>query len=148
MNKKVDLNKYSEFVEGITSKASEDLATFAERLDAVHENWEVVDGQRVYGPQVNVPLLITASIGMCGEAGEFSEIVKKVMFHGKCYTNETRDHAIRELGDIFWYWTNACRSVGVSPDEVIQRNVDKLVSRYPGGVFSVEQSRTREAGDI
>ena len=150
MTKKIDLNKYSKFVEGVTSRASNDLTTFMNSLDRIDANFEVFEGGATakHGPDVNVPLLITAAMGMSGETGEFSEIVKKIMFHGKNYTDETRTHAIRELGDICWYWINACRAIDVDSNEVIRVNVDKLMSRYPGGVFSVEQSETREEGDI
>lgn len=132
---KADLNRYTQFVEGVTSSISNDQMEFIKRI---HE----------LGTQINVPLAITSYTGLCGEAGEFSEIFKKVIFHGKEYTEETRAHAAKELGDIIWYWTNACRALGLDPNQVILDNVDKLVSRYPGGVFSVEASENRKAGDI
>ena len=94
--KKIDLNRYSEFVEGVTSKASNDLTTFMDSLDRVDGNYE--DGE--HGPDVNVPLLITAAMGMSGESGEFSEIVKKIMFHGKQLTPEIHKHLQKELGDV------------------------------------------------
>ena len=133
----IDLNKYAEFVEEITSSASEDLPTFH---DAIHR----VDGYA----KANVPLLLTGAMGMCGEAGEFSEIVKKVVFHGKELTQEVHDHLVKELGDVIWYWTNTCRALGVSQEEVIVRNMEKLLPRYPGGVFSIEASENRKEGDI
>lgn len=148
MTNKIDLTKYAEFVEGVTSKTSEDLTTFMDRLDRVDANWEVIDGERKHGPEVNVPLLITAAMGMCGEAGEFSEIVKKVMFHGKTLTPEVHQHLQKELGDVIWYWTNACRALGVSPDQVIANNVEKLLDRYPGGTFDPFSSENRKIGDV
>ena len=146
MTKQIDLNKYTEFVEGVTSKASNDLTTFMNSLDRLDGNFD--DKTQTHGPDVNVPLLITGAMGMCGEAGEFSEIVKKLIFHSKPLTTEVHQHLQKELGDIIFYWTNTCRSLGIDPNTIIQMNVDKLSSRYPGGVFSVERSEYREAGDI
>lgn len=132
---KADLNKYSEFVEAVTSDISNDTEAFLKRVAELSKD-------------VNVPLCITSYTGLCGEAGEFSEIFKKVIFHGKEFTPEVRAHALKELGDIIFYWTNACRAIGVDPNEVIQANQDKLMARYPGGVFSVEASENRKDGDI
>jgi NTP pyrophosphatase (non-canonical NTP hydrolase) len=142
----IDLNKYTEFVEAITSKESNDLTSFMDSLDALDANYD--DKTDTYGPDVNVPLLLTSAMGMCGEAGEFSEIFKKVVFHRKPFTEETHAHAVKELGDIIFYWTNACRALGVDPNDVIKGNVDKLSARYPGGVFSAERSENREVGDV
>jgi NTP pyrophosphatase (non-canonical NTP hydrolase) len=132
---KADLNKYSQFVEGVTSNTSNNHVEFVKRLTQLESKF-------------NVPLMITSYTGLCGEAGEFSEIFKKVIFHGKEFTPEERAHAAKELGDIIFYWTNACRAIGVDPNEVIQANQDKLMARYPGGVFDPEKSNNRKAGDI
>ena len=142
----IDLNKYSEFVEAVTSKSSNDLTTFMNSLDHVDANYD--EKQDQYGPDVNVPLLLTGSMGMCGEAGEFSEIVKKILFHGKRLDSEVHAHMVKELGDVIWYWTNTCRALGVDPNTVIAMNVDKLSARYPGGSFSAEASEIRKDGDI
>ena len=56
--------------------------------------------------------------------------------------------AKRELGDIMWYWMNACRSLNLDPNDVIAENVHKLESRYPGGSFDVHYSENREEGDL
>ena len=149
MTKNIDLNKYTDFVEGVTSQSSNDLTTFMNSLDRVDGNYNMVEGAGMkHGPDVNVPLLITAAMGMCGEAGEFSEIVKKIMFHGKNLTLETHQHLQKELGDVIWYWTNACRALGVDPNTVIADNVSKLESRYPGGKFDPYHSENRKDGDI
>ena len=108
----IDLDKYTDFVEAITSQASNDLTTFINSLDRVDGNYD--DKQDLHGPDVNVPLLLTGAMGMCGEAGEFSEIVKKVLFHSKPLTEEVHAHLIKELGDVIWYWTNTCRALGVN----------------------------------
>lgn len=140
----IDLNKYTTFVEAVTSKASNDLTTFIDRLDQLDANYE--DGK--HGPDVNVPLLLTAAIGLGSEAGEFQEIVKKIFFQGKPLNEETAFHMKRELGDIIWYWTNACRALQLDPNDVIAENVNKLQSRYPGGHFDSFYSENRKEGDL
>lgn len=96
---------------------------------------------------VNSPLLITASIGMSSEVGEFNEIVKKILFQGKPMDDETHYHMVRELGDVCWYVANAANALGVSLEQVINENIRKLKSRYPDG-FEVSKSENRKAGDI
>ena len=97
---------------------------------------------------VNIALLMTGSIGMASEGGEFSEIVKKCIFQGKPLNDETIFHLKRELGDIMWYWINSCRALDLDPDDVIEENVNKLKSRYPGGEFDVHYSENRKEGDL
>jgi NTP pyrophosphatase (non-canonical NTP hydrolase) len=55
---------------------------------------------------------------------------------------------MRELGDIIFYWINACRSLGLDPNKVIEENVNKLQSRYPDGKFNAFQSENRKQGDL
>lgn len=140
MTHKIDLNKYSEFVEGVTSQPSHDLETFIERL-------RELDGFEG-GVSINVPLLLCGGIGLGSEGGEFEEIVKKLVFQGKKLNEETLYHMKRELGDIIWYWINACRALGLDPNTVIAENVTKLESRYPGGKFDAFYSENRKAGDL
>jgi NTP pyrophosphatase (non-canonical NTP hydrolase) len=54
----------------------------------------------------------------------------------------------RELGDIMWYWINACTALGLDPNDVIAENVEKLKARYPGGEFDVWHSENRKEGDL
>ena len=143
---KIDLNKYTDFVEAITSKESNDLPSFMNSLDYLDTNYDRATDK--HGPDVNVPLLITSAMGMCGEAGEFSEIVKKLIFHRKPLTTDLHTHLQKEAGDIFWYWTNACRALGVDPNQVIADNVAKLEARYPGGKFNAFSANNKLADDI
>jgi hypothetical protein len=78
---KIDLNKYSNFVEAVTSQPSNDLTTFMNRCDELDGNWISEDG--AHGPDINVPLLLTAALGLAAETGEFCEIPKKMFFQGK-----------------------------------------------------------------
>ena len=146
----VDLNKYKQFVEAVTSKPSQDLTEFMNRLDRIDANYESYgpDGEYMHGPDINVPLLLCGAIGLGSETGEFQEIVKKMVFQGKPLTEETRFHMKRELGDIMWYWINACRALDLDPNDVVAENVKKLEARYPGGQFDVYYSENRKAGDL
>jgi NTP pyrophosphatase (non-canonical NTP hydrolase) len=150
MNNQVDLQKYMEFVKAVTSKESNDLTTFMNRLDRLDANYEAYgsDGEYMHGPDINVPLLMTGTIGLTAEAGELIEIVKKMLFQGKPLNEENLFHMKRELGDIMWYWINTCRALELDPNEVIAENVKKLQARYPGGYFDVYQSENRKEGDL
>jgi NTP pyrophosphatase (non-canonical NTP hydrolase) len=141
----IDLNKYKDFVEAVTSKPSNDLTTFMDRCDELDGNY-IGDG--VHGPDINVPLLLTACLGLAAESGEFIEVPKKIFFQGKPLTEENVYHMKRELGDIMWYWITACRALNLDPNDVIDENVRKLESRYPGGSFDAHYSENRKSGDL
>lgn len=142
----VDLNRYQDFVAAVTSEPSQDLTTFMDRLDQLDDNFDPVTQK--FGPDVNVSLLLTACLGLAAESGEFVEIPKKIFFQGKPLTDENVFHMKRELGDIMWYWINACRALNLDPNDVIAENVNKLKARYPGGEFDVYHSENRQAGDV
>jgi NTP pyrophosphatase (non-canonical NTP hydrolase) len=150
MTNQVDLKKYQEFVQAVTSKESNDLTTFMNRLDRLDANYEAYgsDGEYMHGPDINVPLLMTGAIGLTAEAGELIEIVKKMLFQGKPLNEENLFHMKRELGDIMWYWINTCRALDLDPNDVIAENVRKLEARYPGGHFDVFHSENRKANDL
>ena len=150
MTQKIDLNKYQDFVEAVTSQPSNDLTTFMDTLDRLDANYELNQdtNQMEHGPDVNLPLLLTACLGLAAETGEFIEIPKKIFFQGKALSHDNVFHMKRELGDIIWYWINACRALGYDPNEVVAENVKKLESRYPGGSFDVHYSENRQVGDL
>jgi NTP pyrophosphatase (non-canonical NTP hydrolase) len=131
----VDINKYRDFVGAVTSDASNDLESMIARL-------------RELNKVVNISLLMTGAIGIASEGGEFAEIVKKCVFQGKPLDDDTVFHIKRELGDIAWYFVNACRAIGENPSAVIEENVRKLEARYPGGAFDVHYSENRKDGDL
>jgi NTP pyrophosphatase (non-canonical NTP hydrolase) len=96
----------------------------------------------------SVSHLITAAFGMSAEAGEFTEIVKKMILQGKPYTDENVFHLRRELGDLIWYMAQACIALNINFDEVMQMNFEKLSARYPEGTFDVHRSENRKEGDL
>ena len=138
MSKQVDLNQYSNFVKVVTSKESNSIDHMDRRLKSL-----------VYSNEgYNFSLLLTAAIGLGSETGEFQEIIKKILFQGKEFNEDNVFHMKRELGDIMWYWVNACRALNLDPNDVIAENVKKLESRYPGGSFDVFYSENRKDGDL
>ena len=133
--KHVDFNKYAEFVDRVTSDASKNFPALSDRLAALDEKG------------ANIERLLTASVGINAEGGEFMEIVKKMIFQGKPYNEDNKEHLIIELGDIMWYVAQACMALGVTLDDVVAINVQKLLKRYPEGAFDVYFSENRKKDD-
>ncbi len=71
-----------------------------------------------------------------------------MVFQGKPANEDNFYHMKRELGDIMWYFMQACMALDVSPEEIIEMNVEKLSARYPEGAFDVHFSENRKAGDL
>ena len=132
----VDTEKYVEFVDAVTSQESKDGEAFTARI------------ADLYASDFPTERLLTAAVGMSAEAGEFTEIIKKIIFQGKPVNEENLFHLKRELGDIMWYVAQACMGLDISLDEVMEMNVDKLKARYPGGEFDVHYSENRKEGDV
>ena len=130
------INDYAKFVDTTTSRESKDYLAFIDSTSKL----DVQDN-------MNLPRVMTSAIGMFAESGEFTEVLKKMVFQGKEFNEENRFHMKRELGDILWYWIQGCIALGYTPDEVMDENIKKLEARYPNG-FEVARSEKREVGDI
>ena len=131
----VDFDRYTHFVDAVTSTPSKDFKSLVDRLGELDREG------------ANIERLTTAGVGINAEGGEFLEIIKKMVFQGKPWNEDNREHLIIELGDIMWYVAQACMALEVSFDEVIATNVKKLEKRYPEGSFDVYFSENRKAGD-
>ena len=129
------LNDYNNFVNTVTSDATKNTKDFKDALDIMEEKG--IDPSR----------LLTASVGLSGEVGEFNDIVKKLIFQGKEIDDDTKKHLKSELGDICWYMAQALIALDSSWEEVFDINVGKLSERYPGG-FDALKSASRKVGDI
>ena len=136
MTKQIDLDKYTEFVNAVTSEESKYGGHFQDRL------------RDLYSKEFSTHRALTTALGLCAESGEFTEIIKKIVFQGKPVNKENLFHLKRELGDIMWYFIQACILLDTTPEEIIEMNVDKLKSRYPGGEFDVYHSENRREGDL
>ena len=133
--KSVDFDKYAIFVDGVTSDPSKDYQSFTESLDNLDREG------------ANIQRLLTAAVGLSAEGGEFMEIVKKMVFQGKPWNDDNREHLIIELGDAMWYVMQACSALDISLEDVVAKNVEKLKKRYPGGEFDVYKSENRSVDD-
>ena len=132
----IDFKKYEQFVDAVTSDSSKDFVSLADRMGELDRQGACIER------------LTTAGVGLAAESGEFLEIVKKMVFQGKPWNDDNREHLIIELGDVMWYVANACMALDISFDEVIKRNVKKLEKRYPGGKFDIGDSENRAADDL
>ena len=132
----IDPKKYAQFVDGVTSEPSKDFDAFIYRL------------QELNGENSDIHRLLTAAVGLSAESGEFTEIVKKIIFQGKPYNDDNIYHMKRELGDIMWYLAQACMALNTNFNEILEMNIDKLKSRYPGGEFDAHYSENRKEGDL
>ena len=136
MTSKVNTDAYLEFVNAVTSQPSQDADAFEYRI------------QELRGEGFETHRLLTAAVGMSAEAGEFTEVVKKIIFQGKPVNEENLFHLKRELGDVMWYVAQACMALDTDFNEIIEMNVEKLKARYPGGEFDVHYSENRKEGDV
>jgi len=135
MTKKVEFDKYLNFVDSVTSDPSKDFKSLISSLEHLDKQGS------------NINRLATAAVGLSAESGEFLEIIKKMVFQGKPYNADNREHLIIELGDVMWYVAQACISLDISFDEVLETNIKKLGKRYPEGTFDEFFSENRAAND-
>jgi len=132
---KIVFERYEHFVDAVTSDASTNFVDFADRIGELDREG------------ANIERLLTAGVGINAEGGEFLEIIKKMIFQGKPWNEDNKEHLIIELGDIMWYVAQACMALEVSMDQVLETNVKKLEKRYPEGSFDIYFSENRKAGD-
>lgn len=83
--------------------------------------------------------LANAALGLTGESGEVAEIIKKHLFHA---TPLNQDALVKELGDCLWYLGAFATVLGLSLDDIADKNIQKLRARYPEG-FDPERSKNR-----
>ena len=136
MTKHVDFEAYTKFVDAVTSDESRDFLAFSDRIVSLDENG------------ANIERLLTGAVGINSEGGEIMEIVKKLVFQGKKWDDETVYHLKRELGDVMWYVVQCLVALDTSMSEIVEMNVEKLKKRYPGGEFDPFYSENREADDL
>ena len=131
----IEFSRYEEFVAQVTSDCSTNFVDFADRIGELDREG------------ANIERLLTAGVGINAEGGEFLEIIKKMVFQGKPWNRDNREHLIIELGDIMWYVAQATQALGISMEEVLDRNITKLSKRYPEGTFDAYYSENRAADD-
>lgn len=94
--------------------------------------------------EISIGGILNGALGLTGEAGEVSDMLKKWIFHEKELDVE---HLKKELGDVMWYMAMLCDSFGFDLDEILQMNIDKLKKRYPSG-FDTVRANNRAEGDV
>lgn len=134
--KKIDTEKYIDFVRQTTSPASTDIASLFARMTELEAQ------------NADVPRLLTAALGISAEGGELVEIVKKIVLQGKPYNEDNIIHLKKEAGDVLWYISQLCIALDVTFEELMEINYQKLSARYPEGTFDVHRSENRKKGDI
>ena len=136
MTKRIDFEKYSKFVDAVTSDESRDFVAFSDRVVSLDEKG------------ANIERLLTGAVGINAEGGEVMEIVKKLIFQGKKWDDETIYHIKRELGDVMWYVMQCLIALETDMDEIVNMNIEKLKKRYHGGEFDAYYSENREVNDL
>jgi NTP pyrophosphatase (non-canonical NTP hydrolase) len=136
MTQEIDTKKYIEFVRQTTSAPSSNIESLNKRISDLDSIG------------ADIPRLMTAAFGLSAEAGEFTEVVKKIILQGKLYNEENVFHMKRELGDICWYLAQACMALDITFEEILQMNYEKLSARYPEGTFDIWRSENRVTGDL
>ena len=131
----VNFSKYEEFVDGVTSDESKDFVALADRLVELDREG------------ANIERLYTGATGIACEGGEILEIVKKLVYQGKPWNDDNREHLIIELGDVMWYVAQVTQALGVTMEEVLDTNIKKLGKRYPAGAFDAYYSNNRAEDD-
>ena len=85
-------------------------------------------------------VLINGVMGLCGESGEAIDIVKKWLAQGH---ELDKEKLAKELGDICWYLAETATALGLSLEDIMAANLEKLRKRYPEG-FDAERSMNRK----
>ncbi len=97
------------------------------------EYQEKIKTTAIYPDDMNV---IYPTLGLCGEAGEVAEKVKKVFRDNNGYfTQSKKEEITKELGDVLWYIQAICNDLGINMQDVAEQNVEKLLSRKDRGVL-------------
>lgn len=133
---KIDQTKYIEFVKSVTSPASTDINCLIDRM------------KELDGEGIKLTHLLTFALGASSELGEAVEIIKKCLLQGKNLDDMAKKHLISEIGDVTFYIAQFCIAMGITFEDLMKINYEKLSARYPEGSFSVYRSENRKLGDI
>ncbi|MBO7556309.1 MAG: nucleoside triphosphate pyrophosphohydrolase family protein [Alphaproteobacteria bacterium] len=116
------LSNYCKSVDSVTSENSRNDRVFFEQMQKLSA-W--LNG--------NYSRMDTAMTGLAGEVGECCDLWKKLKFQGKDLSEENRQKLIDELGDVCWYLSQAAMALGIGIEEIIEKNMQKIITRYPNG---------------
>ena len=116
------LSNYCKSVDSVTSENSRNDRVFIEQMQKL-STW--LNG--------NYSRMDTAMTGLAGEVGECCDLWKKLKFQGKELSEDNRQKLIDELGDVCWYLSQASMALGIGIEEIIEKNMQKIITRYPNG---------------
>lgn len=103
-----------------------------------------IKASRTISKELNAHDIIRHGVfGLCSEAGEVAGLFQK-QYQGH---EIDKEHLEKELGDCLWMIAEICVGINSSLDDIMQKNIDKLLARYPDG-FDPEKSLHRKEGDI
>ena len=122
--------EYIDFVNSVTSKSTKNQSDLLEALDIMEEQGATPSR------------LLTTALGLNGEASEFSELIKKCIFQGKEFNENTKSKLKSELSDVMWYIAQGCIALDTTIEELMEINTHKLQERYPDG-FDKNRSNKR-----
>lgn len=132
----INSTEYVDFVQQVTSEPSSNLEVLVGRM------------RELESEGVDLPHLLTFSLGMIGELGETVDLLKKCVLQGKQYTPDIEKKLLSEVGDLCFYMAQFCIAMNVNFEDLMRMNFEKLSARYPEGHFSVQRSENRKEGDI
>ena len=85
--------------------------------------------------------IVGFALGLVGETGEVVDDIKKRIFHGR---EVPMEHTAEELGDVLWYIANIATQCGLSLEDIITHNVEKLLARYPEKYLAPSQGQVKQ----
>ena len=100
-------------------------------MQTFSEYQEFVASMKAYPERYGI---IYPALGLCGEAGEIAEKVKKWL-RGDEWSGLDKAALLKELGDPLWYITSLAADLGYTLQDVVDVNVEKLSSRKNRGVL-------------
>lgn len=111
--------------------------TEKEDLNELMEMYHAFTNTVAVYPEANTgmpPEIAYLSLGLVSEAGEAADIGKKIFRRG--HREGTDYEKLKgELGDVLFYWTRLCYTMGLDPAEVMQSNIEKLSGRKESGTL-------------
>lgn len=101
---------------------------YSKRALLLDTNYPAIDDRLAYNTELQ--RLVHGALGLSGEAGEVTDMIKKHMVYGK---ELDTDKLVKECGDVLWYMAVILDAIDSSFEEVMSMNIEKLEARYPNG---------------
>lgn len=112
------------------------MVDFQEMVKQLVKSGEVIANE-ITGDEAH---LLHMAVGISGEAGELLDAVKKAVIYRKPLD---RKNVVEELGDLEFYMEGLRFKLGITREETLAANIDKLGERYKGHQYSNQQAQDR-----